>query len=100
MTLTKKAIKSFEAGITSAKAIRARAEKDGDTETVIKCNQEIVTYSMSLFYIGYDFYCDNYGAHVYKMEKEITEWKEFTIKKAVEIYRLYIYTFCFSSLMH
>lgn len=84
MTLTKKAIKSFEAGITSAKVIRARAEKDGDTETVIKCNQEIVTYSMSLFYLGYDFYCDNYGAHVYKMEKEITEWKEFTIKRRLK----------------
>ena len=73
MTLTKKAIKSFEAAITAAKVIKHDAEKSGDTETVQRYSQEIVAYSMSLYYIGYDFYCDNYGAHVYKMEKEITE---------------------------
>ena len=73
MTLTKKAIKSFEAAITAARIIKQDAEKSGDTEKVQLYNQEIVTYSMSLFYLGYDFYCDNYGAHVYKMKKEITE---------------------------
>lgn len=73
MTLTKKAIKSFEAAITAARIIKQNAEKSGDTEKVQLCNQELMAYSMSLYYIGYDFYCDNYIAHVYKMEKESAE---------------------------
>ena len=73
MTLTKKAIKSFEAAITAARIIKQNAEKSGDTEKVQLCNQELMAYSMSLYYIGYDFYCDNYIAHVYKMEKENAE---------------------------
>ena len=73
MTLTKKAIKSFEAGITAARVIKQDAEKSGDTETVQRYNQEIIAFGMSLFYLGYDYYCDSYGAHVYKMEKENAE---------------------------
>lgn len=99
MTLTKKAIKSFEAAITAARIIKQDAEKSGDTEKVQLCNQELVAYSMSLYYIGYDFYCDNYIAHVYKMEKENAEWLGRANKRAVEIHRPLFYKLNFIALV-